>query len=142
MLSPTLVASIEVCTTHTSLPGDRSTVAKNLSTSATFVFGHKIRSFINMAPHGKNISSALASQSDCGTTGGALGAAHFYKHKYHFVQHPAVMAVSTLIELNGVTQLRANFTQEQIDSMYEFDPELAAKVSRYCEWALSVSSCL
>lgn len=36
---------------------------------------------------------------------------------FHYMNHPGVMAVSTLVELNGVVKMRANFTPETIDAM-------------------------
>merc|ERR1719498_1828058 len=37
------------------------------------------------------------------------------------------MAVATLLEMKGVTRMRANFTQENIEAMKEYDVELARK---------------
>merc|ERR1719148_75120 len=38
-----------------------------------------------------------------------------------------VMAVSKLLEMRSIARMRANFTQENIDKMQNFDPELARK---------------
>merc|ERR1711915_505029 len=37
------------------------------------------------------------------------------------------MAVSKLLEMRSIARLRANFTQENIEKMKAFDPELARK---------------
>jgi len=49
------------------------------------------------------------------------------EQQFRFVSHPGVMAVSKLLEMRTITQMRANFTQENVDKMKAFDPELAKK---------------
>mmetsp|Transcript_24159 Transcript_24159/g.42277 ORF Transcript_24159/g.42277 Transcript_24159/m.42277 type:complete len:165 (-) Transcript_24159:62-556(-) len=49
------------------------------------------------------------------------------EQQFRFVSHPGVMAVAKLLEMKNVTLMRANFTQENIDNMKQFDPELARK---------------
>jgi len=49
------------------------------------------------------------------------------EQQFRFVSHPGVMAVSKLLEQRSVTQMRANFTQENIEKVKEFDPDLARK---------------
>merc|ERR1712039_770152 len=44
-----------------------------------------------------------------------------------FVSHPGVMAVSRLLEMKTISRMRANFTEENIEKMKAFDPELARK---------------
>merc|ERR1712217_593663 len=44
-----------------------------------------------------------------------------------FVSHPGIMAVSTILEMRTIARMRANFTQENIEKMKAFDPELARK---------------
>merc|ERR1719453_2606909 len=49
------------------------------------------------------------------------------EQQFRFVSHPGVMAVSKLLEQRMVTQMRANFTQENIEKVKNFDPDLARK---------------
>merc|ERR1711865_1371784 len=49
------------------------------------------------------------------------------EQQFRFVSHPGVMAVSKLLEMKNVTLMRANFTQENIEKIQAFDPELARK---------------
>merc|ERR1712151_1438748 len=49
------------------------------------------------------------------------------EQQFRFISHPGVMAVSKVLEMRTVTQMRATFTQENIDRMKAFDPELAKK---------------
>merc|ERR1719378_1174968 len=49
------------------------------------------------------------------------------EQQFRFISHPGVMAVSRLLEQSMVTQMRANFTQENIEKVKEFDPDLARK---------------
>merc|ERR1719326_1868306 len=49
------------------------------------------------------------------------------EQQFRFVSHPGVMAVSKLLEQRMVTQMRANFTQENVEKIKDFDPELARK---------------
>merc|ERR1719326_424647 len=46
---------------------------------------------------------------------------------FRFVSHPGVMAVSKLLEMRQVTQMRANFTQDNVEKVKEFDPDLGRK---------------
>merc|ERR1719178_427973 len=46
---------------------------------------------------------------------------------FRFISHPGVMAVSKLLEARMVTQMRANFTEENIAKVKYFDPELGRK---------------
>merc|ERR1712083_751519 len=49
------------------------------------------------------------------------------EQQFRFVSHPGVMAVSRLLEMNTISRMRANFTEENIEKMKAFDPELARK---------------
>merc|ERR1712066_661159 len=49
------------------------------------------------------------------------------EQQFRFVSHPGVMAVSRLLEMRQIARMRANFTQENIEKMKAFDPELARK---------------
>mmetsp|Transcript_35877 Transcript_35877/g.57152 ORF Transcript_35877/g.57152 Transcript_35877/m.57152 type:complete len:169 (+) Transcript_35877:94-600(+) len=49
------------------------------------------------------------------------------EQQFRFVSHPGVMSVAKLLEMRMVTQMRANFTEENIAAMKKFDPELARK---------------
>merc|ERR1712051_716624 len=49
------------------------------------------------------------------------------EQQFRFINHPGVMAVSKLLEMRSIARMRANFTQENIDKMKAFDPELARK---------------
>merc|ERR1719453_2809905 len=49
------------------------------------------------------------------------------EQQFRFVSHPGVMAVSKLLEMKMVTQMRANFTQDNIEKVKNFDPDLARK---------------
>lgn len=55
-----------------------------------------------------------------------------------FVAHPGVIAVTHLLEMKQLVEHRANFTQESINAMYEFDAELA-EVYKICDLACSSS---
>merc|ERR550537_1768666 len=46
---------------------------------------------------------------------------------FRFISHPGVMAVSKLLEMRQVTQMRANFTEENVEKVKHFDPELGRK---------------
>merc|ERR1712151_536176 len=49
------------------------------------------------------------------------------EQQFRFISHPGVMAVSKLLEMKSISRMRANFTQENIEKMKAFDPELARK---------------
>merc|ERR1712051_1044098 len=49
------------------------------------------------------------------------------EQQFRFINHPGVMAVSKLLEMRSIVRMRANFTQENIENMKNFDPELARK---------------
>merc|ERR1712066_526147 len=49
------------------------------------------------------------------------------EQQFRFISHPGVMAVSKLLEMKTISRMRANFTQENIEKMKAFDPELARK---------------
>eukprot|EP00930_Biecheleria_cincta_P040525 TRINITY_DN2775_c0_g3_i1.p1 TRINITY_DN2775_c0_g3~~TRINITY_DN2775_c0_g3_i1.p1 ORF type:complete len:185 (-),score=61.61 TRINITY_DN2775_c0_g3_i1:42-596(-) len=49
------------------------------------------------------------------------------EQQFRFVSHPGVMVVSKLLEMRTVCQMRATFTQENIEKIKDFDPELAKK---------------
>merc|ERR1719453_1355484 len=49
------------------------------------------------------------------------------EQQFRFVSHPGVMAVSKLLEMRSVTQMRANFSQDNIEKVKNFDPDLARK---------------
>lgn len=49
------------------------------------------------------------------------------EQQFRFISHPGVMAVSKLLEMRTVCRMRANFSQENIEGMKQFDPELARK---------------
>merc|ERR1711879_794497 len=50
-----------------------------------------------------------------------------------------VMAVAKLLEMRMVTQMRANFTEENIAKVKEFDPELARKAQLAYDHKLPVN---
>ncbi|CAD7968748.1 unnamed protein product [Amoebophrya sp. A120] len=52
---------------------------------------------------------------------------HGNTYAFHYLNHPGVMAISTLLEMKGIVDMRANFTQENIEALKEFDAELARK---------------
>eukprot|EP00931_Biecheleriopsis_adriatica_P024349 TRINITY_DN1519_c0_g2_i1.p2 TRINITY_DN1519_c0_g2~~TRINITY_DN1519_c0_g2_i1.p2 ORF type:complete len:208 (+),score=72.83 TRINITY_DN1519_c0_g2_i1:73-624(+) len=49
------------------------------------------------------------------------------EQQFRFISHPGVMAVSKILEMRTIAQMRASFTQENIEKMKAFDPELARK---------------
>eukprot|EP00933_Yihiella_yeosuensis_P055902 TRINITY_DN5485_c1_g2_i5.p1 TRINITY_DN5485_c1_g2~~TRINITY_DN5485_c1_g2_i5.p1 ORF type:complete len:182 (+),score=53.27 TRINITY_DN5485_c1_g2_i5:55-600(+) len=49
------------------------------------------------------------------------------EQQFRFISHPGVMAVSKLLEMRTICQMRANFTQDNIEQIKGFDPELARK---------------
>mmetsp|Transcript_74110 Transcript_74110/g.171900 ORF Transcript_74110/g.171900 Transcript_74110/m.171900 type:complete len:174 (-) Transcript_74110:112-633(-) len=49
------------------------------------------------------------------------------QQQFRFISHPGVMVVSKLLEMRTIARMRANFTQENIEKMKAFDPELARK---------------
>merc|ERR1712019_65566 len=49
------------------------------------------------------------------------------EQQFRFVSHPGVMVMSKLLEMQTMGKMRANFTQENIEEMKKFDPELARK---------------
>eukprot|EP00401_Gymnodinium_catenatum_P070846 CAMPEP_0117537762 /NCGR_PEP_ID=MMETSP0784-20121206/42136_1 /TAXON_ID=39447 /ORGANISM="" /LENGTH=166 /DNA_ID=CAMNT_0005334367 /DNA_START=116 /DNA_END=616 /DNA_ORIENTATION=+ len=49
------------------------------------------------------------------------------EQQFRFVSHPGVMVLSKLLEMRTIAKMRANFTQENIQEMKKFDPELARK---------------
>merc|ERR1712113_721681 len=49
------------------------------------------------------------------------------EQQFRFVSHPGVMVVSRLLEMKTISRMRANFTQENIERMKAFDPELSRK---------------
>uniref|UniRef100_A0A7S4QYD5 Uncharacterized protein n=1 Tax=Alexandrium monilatum TaxID=311494 RepID=A0A7S4QYD5_9DINO len=49
------------------------------------------------------------------------------EQQFRFISHPGVMVVSKLLEMRTIARMRANFTQENIEKMKAFDPELARK---------------
>jgi len=49
------------------------------------------------------------------------------EQQFRFISHPGVMVVSKLLEMRTIARMRANFTQENIEEMKKFDPDLARK---------------
>merc|ERR1740129_1488651 len=49
------------------------------------------------------------------------------EQQFRFINHPGVMAVSKLLEMRSIVRMRANFTEENIEGMKNFEPELARK---------------
>merc|ERR1719476_671536 len=49
------------------------------------------------------------------------------EQQFRFISHPGVMCVSKLLEMRTIARMRANFTEENIEKMKAFDPELARK---------------
>merc|ERR1712084_51289 len=49
------------------------------------------------------------------------------EQQFRFISHPGVMTLSKLLEMRHIARMRANFTQENIEGMKAFDPELARK---------------
>ncbi|CAE8601739.1 unnamed protein product [Polarella glacialis] len=49
------------------------------------------------------------------------------EQQFRFISHPGVMAISKLLEMRTISQMRANFTQENIEKIKGFDPDLARK---------------
>eukprot|EP00747_Dinoflagellata_sp_TGD_P027489 gnl/TRDRNA2_/TRDRNA2_132646_c0_seq2.p1 gnl/TRDRNA2_/TRDRNA2_132646_c0~~gnl/TRDRNA2_/TRDRNA2_132646_c0_seq2.p1 ORF type:complete len:166 (+),score=53.48 gnl/TRDRNA2_/TRDRNA2_132646_c0_seq2:70-567(+) len=49
------------------------------------------------------------------------------EQQFRFISHPGVMAISKLLEMKQITRMRAHFTQDNVDKMKEFDPELSRK---------------
>merc|ERR1719428_1621643 len=49
------------------------------------------------------------------------------EQQFRFVSHPGVMVLSKLLEMQTISKMRANFTQENIEEIKKFDPELARK---------------
>mmetsp|Transcript_25906 Transcript_25906/g.59842 ORF Transcript_25906/g.59842 Transcript_25906/m.59842 type:complete len:171 (+) Transcript_25906:110-622(+) len=49
------------------------------------------------------------------------------EQQFRFVSHPGVMAVAKLLDMRQICKMRANFTQDNIEDMKAFDPELARK---------------
>jgi len=49
-----------------------------------------------------------------------------HEEQVHFVQHPGVLAVSRLLEMRWICQMRATFTPQQVIEMGEYDEEVAA----------------
>merc|ERR1719409_550918 len=49
------------------------------------------------------------------------------EQQFRFVSHPGVMAVAKLLEMRCMTQMRANFTEDNVAKVKEFDPELGRK---------------
>lgn len=46
---------------------------------------------------------------------------HGHEFVFHFLSHPGVMALCTVLEMRGIVRMKANFTQENIDGMREYD---------------------
>mmetsp|Transcript_41987 Transcript_41987/g.76280 ORF Transcript_41987/g.76280 Transcript_41987/m.76280 type:complete len:172 (+) Transcript_41987:118-633(+) len=49
------------------------------------------------------------------------------EQQFRFVSHPGVMAVAKLLDMRQIVKMRATFTQDNIEDMKAFDPELARK---------------
>merc|ERR1712187_991722 len=49
------------------------------------------------------------------------------EQQFRFISHPGVMVLSKLLEMQTVAKMRATFTQENIEEMKKFDPELSRK---------------
>mmetsp|Transcript_30372 Transcript_30372/g.37249 ORF Transcript_30372/g.37249 Transcript_30372/m.37249 type:complete len:170 (+) Transcript_30372:2-511(+) len=49
------------------------------------------------------------------------------EQQFRFVSHPGIFVVSKLLEMRQIAYMRASFTQENIEKMKMFDPELARK---------------
>ena len=49
------------------------------------------------------------------------------EQQFRFVSHPGIMVVSKLLEMRTIVRMRANFTQDNIERMKAFDPDLARK---------------
>merc|ERR1719506_1492100 len=61
------------------------------------------------------------------------------EQQFRFINHPGVMAVSKLLEMRFIAKPRANFTQENIEAMKEFDLELARKAQIAMDNNLSIN---
>mmetsp|Transcript_78559 Transcript_78559/g.177429 ORF Transcript_78559/g.177429 Transcript_78559/m.177429 type:complete len:177 (+) Transcript_78559:89-619(+) len=61
------------------------------------------------------------------------------EQQFRFISHPGVMAVSKLLEMRTICGMRASFTQENIEKMKAFDPELARKAQIAYEHKLPVN---
>merc|ERR1712187_118820 len=59
--------------------------------------------------------------------------------QFRFVSHPGVMAVAKLLEMRTVTQMRANFTEDNIAKVKEFDPELGREAQLAYDHKLPVN---
>eukprot|EP00927_Polykrikos_kofoidii_P004564 TRINITY_DN117_c0_g1_i1.p1 TRINITY_DN117_c0_g1~~TRINITY_DN117_c0_g1_i1.p1 ORF type:complete len:192 (+),score=33.14 TRINITY_DN117_c0_g1_i1:80-577(+) len=49
------------------------------------------------------------------------------EQQFRFISHPGVMAIAQLMEMRTITRMRANFTQENVEGIKQFDPDLARK---------------
>eukprot|EP00439_Symbiodinium_sp_Y106_P058884 s54_g8.t1 len=49
------------------------------------------------------------------------------EQQFRFISHPGIMVVSKLLEMRTIAQMRATFSQENIEQMKAFDPDLARK---------------
>merc|ERR1712232_1125828 len=61
------------------------------------------------------------------------------EQQFRFMGHPGVMAVAKLLEMRMVTQMRANFTEENLAKVKEFDPELGRKAQLAYDHKLPVN---
>ena len=64
---------------------------------------------------------------------------HGNQFRMHFLNHPGVMALSSLLEMKGVTYMRANFTQQHVDDMRSYDEELARKAQLALDNGLAIN---
>ena len=51
------------------------------------------------------------------------------EQQFRFSSHPGVMAITKLLEMSMITRMRANFTEENIEQIKKFDPELSRKAT-------------
>lgn len=69
---------------------------------------------------------------DCAVTFG-------HNFQMTFMSNPAVMAVANILELQGIVQMRANFTPENIEAMMDFDEDLARKAQIAMDNGLAIN---
>lgn len=62
-----------------------------------------------------------------------------HNFQFTFMSNPAVMAVANILELQGIVQMRANFTPENIEAMMDFDEELARKAQIALDNGLAIN---
>lgn len=107
-----------------------------MASSSLQLFG---RSAIRRAAAAAAASTATAAAPKGGAVPDVLVSFGARAQKITFISHPGVMAVAKLLEMRHITRPRAVLTQQNVDAIREFDPELSRKAQVALDNGLAIN---